>query len=103
MLVTDGEFFYDEQGQAVSAREYKATALAALHESAARLPIRVEGEVAWVVSRIDATHLRVTLIDSGYLSPADRDAKIVLQHVDGTIVAIFSADRRCPSSRAASR
>ena len=41
----------------------------------------MKGEVAWAVARIDSTHVRVTLIDSGYLSPADRDAKIVLQHV----------------------
>ena len=84
MLVTDGEFFYDEQDRPVSASQFKATALAALVESAARLPIRVQGEVAWTVSRIDPTHVRVTLIDSGYLSPADRDARIVLQHVQGT-------------------
>jgi lambda-carrageenase len=84
MLITDGEFFYDEQGRPVTAREYKETALEALHESAARLPIRVEGDVAWTVSRIAPSHVRVTLIDSGYLSPADRDARIVLQHVQGT-------------------
>jgi hypothetical protein len=84
MLVTDGEFFYDGRGHPVSAREYKRTALAALRASAARLAIRVEGDVAWAVSRIDATHIRVTLIDSGYLSPADRDAKIILQHVRAT-------------------
>ena len=35
------------------------------------------------VAEIDSTHMRVTLIGSGYLSPADRVAKIVLQHVRG--------------------
>lgn len=84
MLVTDGEVFYNERGQAVSAADYKPSALAALEASAAKLPVRVYGEVAWTVVRLDPNHVRVTLIDSGYLSPADREAKIVLQHLDGT-------------------
>ncbi|TWU31566.1 hypothetical protein [Novipirellula artificiosorum] len=82
-LVTDGEFFYNKHCRSVSAREYKETAVAALERSATRLPIRVEGDVAWVVSRINKTHIRITLIDPGYVSPADRDATIVLQHVQG--------------------
>ena len=84
MLVTDGEFFYDEQGNAVSAIDYKARAVEALHASADRLPVRVLGEVAWTVVRLDPTHVRVTLIDPGYISPADREAKIVLQDLQGT-------------------
>lgn len=83
MLVTNGEVFYDDQGQPVSAADYKPTALAALRESASRLPVRVQGDVAWTVVRLDPTHVRVTLIDPGYISPADRDAKIVLQHLQG--------------------
>jgi lambda-carrageenase len=82
MLVTNGEVFYDDQGQPVSAADYKPTALAALRESAARLPVRVQGEVAWTVVRLDPTHVRVTLIDPGYISPADRETRIVLQHLD---------------------
>ena len=81
MLFTDGEVFYDDQDQPVSAADYKPTALAALNESAARLPIRVEGEVAWTVVRLGPKHVRITLIDPGYISPADRDAKIILQHL----------------------
>ncbi len=82
MLVTNGEVFYDDQGQPVSAADFKPTALAALRESAARLPVRVQGDVAWTVVRLDPTHVRVTLIDPGYISPADRDAKIILQHLN---------------------
>jgi len=84
MLVTDGEFFYDRQGSPVSAADYRAHALEALNASAARLPVRVHGEVAWSVVRLDPTHVRVTLIDPGYVSPADREASIVLQHLQGT-------------------
>jgi hypothetical protein len=83
MLVTDGEVFYDERGQAVSAADHKPAALAALQASAAGLPVRVHGEVAWTVVRLDPNHVRVTLIDPGYISPADREARIVLQHLEG--------------------
>ncbi len=84
MLLTDGEVFYDEAGKGTSAEDFKPKALVALEASAARLPVRVQGEVAWTVVRLDPTHVRVTLIDPGYLSPADRQATIVLQHLDGT-------------------
>ncbi len=83
MLISDGEFFFDDGGEAVSAVDYKTRALAALRASADRLPVRVHGEVAWTVVRLDPSHVRVTLIDPGYLSPADREARIVLQHLRG--------------------
>jgi hypothetical protein len=84
MLVTDGRFFYHQQNRPVSAVDYRAQAMATLQASAARLPIRVEGEVAWTVVRLDAKHVRVTLVDPGYISPAEREATIVLQHLRAT-------------------
>ncbi len=82
MLITDGEFFYDKKGNKISAVDYKPQAMKALRESADRLAVRVIGEVSWTVVRLDPTHIRVTLIDPGYVSPADREAKIVLQHLE---------------------
>ena len=84
MMVTDGECFYDENGGAVSAPNYKTIALEKLKDAASRLPVRVEGDLAWTVVRLDETHVRVILIDSGYTDPDDRDAKIILQHLEGT-------------------
>ncbi|MDA3927180.1 MAG: hypothetical protein PF904_21110 [Kiritimatiellae bacterium] len=83
MLETDGEVFYDQQGKAVSAPAFKQRAEEVLRKGASRLPVLVRGEVAWTVVRIDSTHVRITLIDSGYIDPADRDAEIVLQHIKG--------------------
>ena len=83
MLVTDGEVFYDDAGKKISPAEFRDGALARLEDAAARLPVRVRGDVAWTVARLDSRHVRVTLIDSGYLDPADRDAEVVLQHLDG--------------------
>jgi len=52
-----------------------------LREAAARLPVRVAGPAHWSVVRLDPTHVRVTLIDPGYLDPADRDVEIIPQHL----------------------
>jgi hypothetical protein len=81
MLVTDGEFFYNDDGNRVSAADHKAHAKEALQASADRLPVRVHGDVAWTVVRLDPAHVRVTLIDPGYISPADRQARIIVQHL----------------------
>jgi outer membrane protein assembly factor BamB len=80
-LTTDGRWFYDA-GRAVAPADYRGVALAKLEQSATRLPVRVQGDVAWSVVRLDPHHVRVTLIDSGYVDPRDRSAEIVLQHLD---------------------
>jgi len=82
MIVTDGKYWYDEAGKPQTAEAYKPTVLKALEEAAQRLPIRVYGEVAWVALRLDPTHIRLVLIDPGYLDPADREAEVVFQHID---------------------
>ena len=84
-LETDGEFFYNKKGEPVSAPDFKERAIAALEQGAGSLPVLVKGDVAWTVVRIDPTHVRITLIDPGYISPAERQAEIVLQHLDGVL------------------
>lgn len=83
MLKTDGQYWYDDQGKRREAAAGRDTVLAALESAANRLPVRVMGQAHWSVVRLDATHVRVTLIDPGYLDPADRDVTIVMQHLEG--------------------
>jgi len=83
LIRTDGELFYDETGAACSAEAYRPTVEAALREAADRLPIRINGDIHASVVRLDCTHVRVTLIDPGYLDPDDREGAIVLQHLEG--------------------
>jgi hypothetical protein len=83
ILKTDGQYWYDDQGKRQAASAYKSTVLAVLESAANRLPVRVMGQAHWSVVRLDSTHVRVTLIDPGYLDPAERDTTIVLQHLDG--------------------
>ena len=78
-ISTDGAFFYDEKGKAYGPVEYRPVVEAALREASANLPVVVKGEANWSAAWLDAKHLRITLIDPGYVDPADRDVEIVLQ------------------------
>jgi hypothetical protein len=82
-ITTDGEYFYDGEGNKRSPQEYKLVVKKHLLESSKKLPILVKGDVAWTASRIDSTHIRITLIDPGYLNPSPRKVKIILQNIDG--------------------
>ncbi len=79
-ISTDGEFFYDDQGRQYTAAEYRPLIQDLLIKSSSNLAVTVNGEVSWTVARIDSSRIRVTLIDPGYLDPADREAEIILQN-----------------------
>ncbi len=79
-IATDGEFFFDGHGAKHLAREYRPEVEKALKAAASRLPMRVEGPAHWSAARLDARHIRLTLIDPGYLDPAARQVEIVFQH-----------------------
>lgn len=83
ILKTDGQWWYDDRGERQAPAAYKGAVLAALDEAARRLPVRIVGPAHGAVARLDPRHVRVTLIDPGYLDPADRDVEVVLQHLDG--------------------
>ena len=78
-IMTDGEQFYDAQGAAHSPMEYKQVVEQELQKASLELPVRVEGPAHWSAAWLDKNHLRITLIDPGYLDPADRAVRVVLQ------------------------
>ena len=80
-FATDGEFFYDGAGARKTAPEYRSVVENALRQSAAELPVLVRGKVHWSAVRLDPAHIRITLVDPGYLDPDDREAEIVFQKV----------------------
>jgi hypothetical protein len=80
-IVTDGEFFYDGSGRSHTASAYRPVVEQALQSAAARLPLTVAGPAHWSAARLDARHIRVTLVDPGYLDPAARAVEIVIQHL----------------------
>jgi hypothetical protein len=82
-ITTDGRYFYSSGGRKESAAESRPGVESSLAEAAGRLPVRVYGDVHWSAARLDGNHVRVTLIDTGYLDPADRNVEIALQGLDG--------------------
>ena len=80
-ILTDGRRFFDDAGRPREPGEYRPVVEQALRAGAARLPVVVRGDVHWSAARLGPGHIRVTLIDPGYLDPEDRDARIEFQHV----------------------
>ena len=75
--ITDGKDYISEDGkQRMKADVHYKEVVRKIKESAKLLPISVTGDVAWVVAQTSPKHLRLTLIDNGYLNPKDRIAKI---------------------------
>ena len=53
-----------------------------IEEGAKKLPVLVKGEkTGWVVAQVSPTHLRLTLVDGGYLAPMDRKVKVTLNNL----------------------
>lgn len=92
-LVTDGVHFLDAEGKRHTASEYKAKVQEALKAAAAKLPVLVSGKATWSAVRLDERHLRITLVDPGFLDPAARSVEILFQHVaPTTCVDILSGE-----------
>jgi len=73
--VTDGRHYYSADGKKeYAADEYYKTIEADIKKSAKLLPLTVSGDVAWVAAQASANHLRLTVIDSGYINPKARTA-----------------------------
>lgn len=84
---TDGRFYYAADGVTkYTAKEYYKTIEADIVASAKLLPLTVTGDVAWVVAQTSPTHLRLTIIDNGYLNPDNRIAKVSFHSVSPKIM-----------------
>lgn len=86
LLQTDGRYWYDEEQARVSPAAFLPTGAAAMEEGASALPVRVAG-VHWSAARIDATHIRVVLVDPSYLEPRDHPAQVTLHGVKASRVS----------------
>lgn len=69
---TDGKYYYNTStkvGPIAPDSDFYKTIETDIKNSANILPITVDGEVAWTVAQTDKRHLRLTLIDNGYINP----------------------------------
>ena len=73
--LTDGRNYYSPDGtQVFSANEHYKAIEADIAAGANHLPLTVGGDVAWVCAQTAPTHLRLTLVDSGYINPSAKTA-----------------------------
>lgn len=90
-VVTDLKYGIDN-GAKVSAANFKATFEQSLNAGKNAMPVTVEG-AAWSAIRIDDNHIRVILMDQGYLDPQVRNASIKMTGVTATEVKDILADQ----------
>jgi hypothetical protein len=80
--LTDGRYYYSaDRKQQYRADEYYQVVAEAIHQGAKQLPLTVSGGVAWTLAQTSPTHLRLTLIDGGYLNPSRQQAVLTFHAV----------------------
>ncbi len=77
-FITDGRDYISPDGTTrYAADTYYTNVQSAVQNTARYLPVTVTGDdVAWVCAQTSPTHLRLTLVDGGYLNPENRIAKV---------------------------
>ena len=75
---TDGRWFY-RQDKRLSGTAARLQVLTRFREAANRLPFRVEGHAFMQAQRLAGDTVRLTLIDPGFLDPADREVTLHVQ------------------------
>ena len=80
--ITDGRNYYSADGkQTFKADEYYKVIKNQIKESAKKLPVKVSGDVAWVVAQVSSKHLRLTIIDNGYINPEKSTAYVTFNGI----------------------
>ena len=88
---TDGRFLY-QNGRKLTAAQAKAPLLAAFRKATEKLPFRAEGEVFMQAQKVGPKTARITLVDPGFLDPADRDVTLHVRGPARRLVDILSGE-----------
>ena len=76
--ITDGRNYISADGkETFPAETYYKTIQKDIEQSAKLLPLTVSGDAGWVVAQTDEKHLRLTLVDGGYINPNDKEVTVV--------------------------
>ena len=77
--ITDGRDYISKNGnQTFPAETFYQTIKQEIEEKANLLPVTVSGDVGWVVAQTDSMHLRLTLVDGGWLNPSKKEVTVRL-------------------------
>ena len=80
--ITDGHNYYSADGkETYKANEYYKIIEKEIKESAKKLPVTVSGDVAWVVAQTSPKHLRLTILDNGYINPEESTAIVSFNNI----------------------
>ncbi|WP_168565900.1 PQQ-like beta-propeller repeat protein [Crateriforma spongiae] len=80
---TNGKSYLDRNGRPTLAADQHADVVAdKIRTAADQLPLTVDGPVAWVAAESSPTHLRLTIVDGGYLNPDDQVATVRFHRAD---------------------
>jgi len=81
--ITDGHHYYSADGkQTYKADAYYKEIEKDILNSSKKIPITVKGDVAWVVAQISPKHLRLTIIDNGYINPEESNAVVTFNTIN---------------------
>lgn len=76
--ITNGRDYISADGkQTFPADTYYKTIKTDIETSAQLLPLTVMGDVGWVVAQTNDLHLRLTLVDGGYINPSKKEVTVI--------------------------
>ncbi|MEN8703382.1 MAG: hypothetical protein ABF286_04380 [Polaribacter sp.] len=79
---TDGKNYMSADGnETYKPKEYYKVIENQIKESAALIPVTVSGDVGWVVAQISPKHLRLTLVQNGYINPNKAIATVKINNI----------------------
>ncbi|WP_152285545.1 hypothetical protein [Flavicella marina] len=93
-FITDGHNYYSSDGkETFTADVYFKTIEAKIKEASRILPVTVSGDVAWVTAQTAPKHIRLTLIDNGYINPEESVAHVQFNNYEvATIKDILTGE-----------
>ncbi|TPN86244.1 PQQ-binding-like beta-propeller repeat protein [Aquimarina algicola] len=79
---SDGKNYFSANGKTTyTPEEYYKIIKKDIEDSASLLPITVSGNVGWVVTQISPKHLRLTIVENGYINPKKAKASIKVNNI----------------------
>lgn len=86
-FITDGRDYLSADGKKRTPADKGYKKVEALIQAGAKqLPLNVSGDVAWVCAQTAPNHLRLTLVDSGYINPELRTATVSFHTVKPLVI-----------------
>jgi hypothetical protein len=80
---SDGKNYMSSDGKVIYAPDkYYKIIEEDIKSSASKLPITVSGNVGWVVAQTSPKHLRLTLVENGYINPNEATATVTFNNIN---------------------